>query len=265
MNFDSVNVNQYDIDREIPFAIKTQIVDFIAERFPIKQYPLFFEPGIGTGRWAIPFAMKGYNVYGIDISKEMLSKLSEKVSEKENIDLQFELGNVYSINFPNNHFDLCVVSHLFHLIDDLETAINEITRVLKPHKSVLIHIKSGKGNSIPELSKLYIHHLQEYGYSVAPFKNKVESAFDLLEGKGYEQLEITNQNFTWKKEISLSDGISTLENKSYSFTNITNAKTHNSIIESIKRMCIEKYDDIDKKIEVENQIALTFFSPKRYG
>lgn len=262
MNFNSVNVNQYDADREIPFAIKNQIIDFIAEKFPTKQYPLLFEPGIGTGRWGIPFAEKGYNVYGIDISKEMLRRLSEKISFEKNIDLKFDVGNVYSINAPNNYFDLCVISHLFHLIDDLETAINEITRVLKPHKSVLIHIKSGKGNSIPELSKLYIHHLQVYGYSVAPFKNKVESAFDLLEVKGYEQLEITNQNFSWTKEISISDGISTLENKSYSFTNITNAKTHNSIIESIKRICIEKYDDIDIKIEVENQIALTFFSPK---
>lgn len=51
------------------------VVNFLAE---LADGGKALEFGIGTGRIALPLAMKGVEVYGIDLSQAMLTKLAEK-------------------------------------------------------------------------------------------------------------------------------------------------------------------------------------------
>lgn len=258
MNFDLVNVNQYDFNREIPQYIQKRVLKLLLEKFPVKEFPLLFEPGIGTGRWAIPFAKVGYNVFGIDISQRMLNELGGKILDYKDISLHFESGDVYSINSSDNHFNLCLISHLFHLLSDIKIALNEIIRVIKNDGSI-IHIKSGKGNSIPELSVLYFELLRDYGYKVESFSDRVQVAFEFLKERGYRQLDIVKEEFSWVKKVKLCDGISLLNNHSFSFTNITPRNIHNEIMSLLVKRIINKYGSLDKEIAIHNQIQLTVF------
>ena len=65
-----------DVDAFNPEAINP-VVDFLAE-LAVDKTALEF--GIGTGRIALPLAMKGVEVHGIDNSKAMLAKLAQKTS-----------------------------------------------------------------------------------------------------------------------------------------------------------------------------------------
>ena len=63
-----------DVDSFSPEAVEP-VIDFLAE---LAGSGRALEFGIGTGRIALPLAMKGIEVHGIDLSKAMLTKLAEK-------------------------------------------------------------------------------------------------------------------------------------------------------------------------------------------
>ena len=74
--FDEKVASTYDSDVDAfrPEAVDP-VVDFLAE---LADGRSALEFGIGTGRIALPLAMKGIEVHGIDLSKAMLAKLTEK-------------------------------------------------------------------------------------------------------------------------------------------------------------------------------------------
>lgn len=74
--FDEKAASTYDSDVDAfnPETINP-VVDFLAE---LASDGTALEFGIGTGRIALPLAIKGIEVYGIDISNAMLAKLAEK-------------------------------------------------------------------------------------------------------------------------------------------------------------------------------------------
>lgn len=74
--FDEKVASTYDddVDAFSPEAVNP-VVNFLAE---LADGRSALEFGIGTGRIALPLAMKGIEVHGIDLSKAMLAKLTEK-------------------------------------------------------------------------------------------------------------------------------------------------------------------------------------------
>ena len=74
--FDEKVASTYDDDVDCfsPEAVEP-VVDFLAE---LARGGKALEFGIGTGRIALPLAMKGIEVHGIDLSSAMLAKLAEK-------------------------------------------------------------------------------------------------------------------------------------------------------------------------------------------
>ena len=62
----------YDQTRTVDPTCFAAALDWIAARFPPTQFGRLLEPGIGTGRVALPLAARGYHVIGADISEEML-------------------------------------------------------------------------------------------------------------------------------------------------------------------------------------------------
>ena len=112
-------------DRMVDFYDETRVFDedcfkaalaFIAERFPSEVYNTLFEPGIGTGRIAIPLAEKGYSVTGVDISEKMLLVLKKRISQLNHLRISFQQADITNTPFPDRHFDMAVIVHLFYFI-----------------------------------------------------------------------------------------------------------------------------------------------------
>lgn len=107
------------------------------------------EIGVGSGRFAAPFAIK----LGLDPSKEL-----GKIAQKRGIEV-IE-GVAESLPFPDSQFDFVLMVTTICFLDNIETAFNEIYRVLKPNGSIII----GFIDVESLLGKLYNKHKNESKY-----------------------------------------------------------------------------------------------------
>jgi len=76
-----------------------------------------------------------------DFSEEMLDKLKENLKDIKHT-FDFKLINAEKISYPDATFDVVIANGLLYLISDLESAIKEIARVIKPG-GILIASTSG--------------------------------------------------------------------------------------------------------------------------
>jgi len=86
----------------------------------------------GTGRLAIPIALKGLNVTILDVSEGMLNVAKEKI-KKAGLENRITLkkGDIHQIDYPDDSFDFAFAMGIEYCYD-LEKVISELTRVLKP-------------------------------------------------------------------------------------------------------------------------------------
>ena len=108
------------------------------------------EVGVGTGK-NIPYYPKNIQITGIDLTPGMLQKAKKKISNLDQ-DIELKLGDVQTLDFPDNSFDNVVATFVFCSVPDPVLGLNEVARVLKPGGQVFLleHVRSGN----PFLGKL---------------------------------------------------------------------------------------------------------------
>ena len=87
------------------------------------------DAGSGSGRDSFFFAENGRVVSGIDISEVGVEKAKARATEK-GLDIDFRVGGLEQIDFPDNHFD-AVYSGYTLQETDISRSIPELARVLK--------------------------------------------------------------------------------------------------------------------------------------
>lgn len=93
------------------------------------------EVGCGQGICSEKIDLDGRVYTGLDLSFLLIDR-AKQLYQKEN--RHFLVGNAYNLPFANNYFDACFSISVWHLIEDLEKAATELSRVLKPHGNFLI-------------------------------------------------------------------------------------------------------------------------------
>ncbi len=104
-----------------------------------KVLEIGYGPGLGIES-ASGFAYEGFTA-GIDISNIMLMQASKR--NAENISkgkVKLLQGNVDEIPFEDNYFDMVFSVNSMHYWEDLQEALKEIKRVLKPGGEVCISL-----------------------------------------------------------------------------------------------------------------------------
>lgn len=111
--------------------------------------------GCGPGTLALAAKQRvgaGGEVHGIDAAPEMIELAREKAA-KAGAAIDFQVGLIERIPFPDNYFDLATSTLMFHhLPGDLKrSGLAEILRVLKPGGHLLLvdfasHAESGLGH-----------------------------------------------------------------------------------------------------------------------
>jgi len=97
-----------------------------------------FEEATGPGMFLDALADRGADVYGIDLSAEMVNQASKRLNRN---DVTLVAGDARALPFPAHCFDLIISpSTLDHFIDptDLGVSLREIVRVLKPGGRLII-------------------------------------------------------------------------------------------------------------------------------
>ena len=149
------------------------------------------------------------NVYCVDENNEMLNLSKKKFNEKSNI--EWSCNNAETLPFEDNYFDYYTISFAIRNVENIEIAIKEAYRVLKPggrflclefskvKNDVLKKFYQTYSKTIPKIGKLIIGKEEPYEYLI----NSIE--------KFYNQEDfcnkIMNQNFTNVTYKNLSGGI----------------------------------------------------------
>jgi len=107
------------------------------ELFSPEEGMNILDAGCGTGNFSIKLAKRGARVTGIDLSTEMMAVAKEKANRK-NIDIEFLEMNIYDLAFPDNYFDGVFSMAVFETLPESQKAFQELMRVLKPGKFLMI-------------------------------------------------------------------------------------------------------------------------------
>jgi SAM-dependent methyltransferase len=235
-------------------------LEFLAERFPPKLFPSVFEPGIGTGRIAIPLARRGYNVTGIDISPEMLAVLEKRVAEPEpGLSVGFQKASATDVPFPDASFDIGIAVHLFYFIRNWQRAADELLRVVKPTGPIVL-MHTGTGMEVPSMNDRYKELCADLGCPAETVGvRSTREVVHYLEGLGCVA-ECVQDTWCWTARIRLGRALELLKDRAYSFTLGAPHEIHAEAIDRMDTELRTRFADLDTVVEVPNQVYLVLMN-----
>lgn len=256
ISFDSIAL-VYDETRVFNESCFNAALDYIVGRYPPLKYKKLFEPGIGTGRIAIPLAKKGYNVTGVDISGEMLKKLAVKLSRRRPpLPVTFQQADVTALPFSDATFDIAVAVHVFHLIRDWKKALSEVFRILQPD-APLVLIFTGNGDEVPTIKDRYREICAASGHSASHIglttDNKELPDFLVAFGR---RIESIGNKWRWTQRIRVDESLQHIRFHYYSFTNLVPEHIHLEVVGKLERELKKQYGNLATEVEVPNQMTL---------
>jgi phosphatidylethanolamine/phosphatidyl-N-methylethanolamine N-methyltransferase len=96
------------------------------------------EVGVGTGI-SLPYYSCASRVFGIDLSKEMLSKARERVSALNLAHVEgLAVMDAEELLFPDASFDVVTAQCVVNTVPHPEAALDEFARVLKPGGEIIL-------------------------------------------------------------------------------------------------------------------------------
>ncbi|MCJ8332155.1 MAG: bifunctional demethylmenaquinone methyltransferase/2-methoxy-6-polyprenyl-1,4-benzoquinol methylase UbiE [Lentisphaeria bacterium] len=186
----------------------------LARKLKNKKLDVIVDLATGTGDQILTL-LKLYPeiqyAYGIDMSFGMLSVGQEKVKEK-NLDSKIKMihGDALAIPIASNSVDAVSISFGIRNVINVEDALAEMQRIVKPGGSVLI-LEFG----IPKSSIIKFGYLL-YFRKILPFIGSIISG----DKKAYGYLNQTVESFPYGtdfKDLMTKAGFSTVEADSLSF------------------------------------------------
>src|SRR3990170_5419949 len=149
----------YDIITK-PFSkLRIKVVDFTDAR----DGSIILDVGTGTGGQAFAFAKKGYEVFGIDLSEDMI----KVAHEKNRFDSAgFGVADATKLPLMDDLFDVSCVSFALHdmPLDIGEKVLKEMVRVTKLNGMMVIVDYALPRNRISRFFIYHIVRLYEYKY-----------------------------------------------------------------------------------------------------
>src|SRR5579862_5408899 len=114
----------YDATRGFPPEAVELVASAIVAASDAGPRARWFEPGVGTGRIALPLIKRGCHYTGVDLSPRMLEVLRAKLDATlPDWPTRVTLieGDITALPLPDATFDVAVAVHVFHLVSSWET------------------------------------------------------------------------------------------------------------------------------------------------
>jgi 2-polyprenyl-3-methyl-5-hydroxy-6-metoxy-1,4-benzoquinol methylase len=158
-------------DRQ-PFTTGTlNEVDFIEKEIQYNKVVRILDVGCGTGRHAIELAKRGYNVTGIDLSADQLTRAKEK-AQQAGVKVYFYEQDARTISYTGN-FDLVIMicEGAFPLMETDEMNFEILTNATRA-------LKDGGKLIMTTLNGLY-----PLRHSIKDFTNENQDNFSVVRNK----------------------------------------------------------------------------------
>lgn len=130
-------VKHYRTSENEPFY--DMAFDYIVKALGAPKDSVILDVGCGTGQQSIRLAKRGFKCFAVDFSKAALNMARVNVKNRglnERITIQCE--DITSLSFKDETFSYILCWGVLMHVPDLEKAISELSRILKPNGKLVI-------------------------------------------------------------------------------------------------------------------------------
>jgi ubiquinone/menaquinone biosynthesis C-methylase UbiE len=143
--------------------------------------------GCGPGDLSIRISQKCHEVWGVDVTPEMIQIAEEKTASAP-ANVYFQQADACDLPFENHSFDTVMSINALQTMIRPEVALMEMSRVLKPGGELLL-ITYCYGDSSFSDSESLINWAIKYGTQAVWQSFKLTQLVDLLQTNGFEVVE----------------------------------------------------------------------------
>ncbi|NFH70264.1 methyltransferase domain-containing protein [Clostridium botulinum] len=232
-NLHSYNINKIDWDK------------WCFQKMNLIKCSKILELGCGVGKLWIKnqdFIDENSEIILSDFSPNMLKCAKNNL---KNLDYKFKYKkiNAEDIPYDDESFDVVIAEHMLYFVTDIEKALSEIKRVLKPNG--IFYVTTNSCNSMIELNKL----AEKFDPNLDINNNGLSSRFDLENGE-----KMLNKYFN-NIESEILEGKIILDKAEPVVSYKASTIQGNSILVGKKREEFTKY--LEKYIEENKNIEIT--------
>ncbi|GAA0645900.1 class I SAM-dependent methyltransferase [Salarchaeum japonicum] len=156
----------------------------------------YVELGCGGGQGTVGTAELGADAVGLDFSEEQLAH-ARRLRDFYGADARFAQGDVTSLPFPDDRFDLASSEAAFQMVADLDRALAEAHRVLRPGGVFVLSVPHPLYEAFDaETSELTRDYLdpgprditisEEYGETLTVFDRPIDARYNALAEAGFD-------------------------------------------------------------------------------
>jgi SAM-dependent methyltransferase len=105
------------------------------ERLNLTPGSMVLDVGYGAGASALPAAEAvgpGGRVIGVDLAEHLLALARAKASRRNLQNVEFHLGDMTNLGFPDFHFEAVISVFSIFFVPDMEALVRELWRMVKP-------------------------------------------------------------------------------------------------------------------------------------
>lgn len=250
-SFDKRVAHLYNQQRAHPPEVARQIGEAITAQAGAGAQVL--EIGVGTGRIAVPVAMAGCHVTGIDLSAEMLSEAVEMGEGGGS--LRLARADMHHLPFCDDAFNGVTVVHVLHLAKDWQVVLREVGRVLRSDGAFIqgddwIDPKSVVGMIRDELRR----HVAKLSPGFVPPSAGVSRQQVLADLGGTETTELIAAE--WTTYVSALDRLETVERRIDAESWILPDELFNTVLAHLREYAAAHWPDLEEKQPVTRRFVL---------
>ena len=246
----------YDQARWITTSVAEDVTDFILDLVGASSETAFLEPGVGTGLNVFPLVERGYQVTGVDISREMLDQFRQKFDAVPQ-NLTLIQADASQLPFPEQSFDVVLTVHMMHTISNWRTFLDDIERVLTPGGFYL-----NAQWTIPPAHREFLNHfraiLTKYQYTQTI--EEIEAAIAAIDvenylcGKGYRSDYLLANK--WTVTNTVDELLYFCQAKAYGLCWHVPETSFDLVMEEFEAFCLDHYGSRQTELSSEAKFEI---------